>query len=318
MEITDANLRRLQETLSGNNRSSGSTNDSNRPSGGSTNINFPATASSGFQQQQQQPNHYVQAGNSRSENQPPSIPKAVVEEKKPNFDVSEYEVDGLLPPIPKSFTQIDNMPLSELKELVDDKALLQSFVESTSEVKTLAELKESFETSNVDAACTNLENEEKLNTICTEVETLKGDLDTKMEKRLMTRVSARPGDPSGTNRRPLQSLVRNGQQACRTSTRKVKGWPTYERDCCKLRSSCRLQTLKVLDAIRKVHDTQSEILWSWSGSAKPKDGEKFSSYDEVWKRGTTNGGKGAAWLEAAQRSRVSPVAAHRKRFRPQC
>ena len=189
MEITDANLRRLQETLSGNNRSSGSTNDSNRLSGRSTNenINFPASVSSGFQQQQQQqqqqqPNQYAHAGNSRSENQPSSIPKAVVEEKKPNFDVADYEVDGLLPPIPKSFAQIDNMPLSELKQLVDDKALLQSFVESTSEVKTLVELKESFETSNVDAACTNLENEEKLNTICTEVETLKGDLDTKMEK----------------------------------------------------------------------------------------------------------------------------------------
>ena len=108
------------------------------------------------------------------------------------------------------------------------------------------------------------------------------------------RVSTSPGDPSGTNRRPLQSLVRNGQQACWTSTRKLKKWQSYERDCCKPRSNCHCT-----NAIRKFHDTQFEIFRSRFGSAKPKDGATPISYDDVLKGGATDIGKRAAWLDVA-------------------
>eukprot|EP00579_Thalassiosira_antarctica_P006603 CAMPEP_0201877928 /NCGR_PEP_ID=MMETSP0902-20130614/9221_1 /ASSEMBLY_ACC=CAM_ASM_000551 /TAXON_ID=420261 /ORGANISM="Thalassiosira antarctica, Strain CCMP982" /LENGTH=301 /DNA_ID=CAMNT_0048405469 /DNA_START=212 /DNA_END=1117 /DNA_ORIENTATION=+ len=167
LDITDDNLKRLQESLSG---------PSTRPTGPTNNNQFPPSASDGFQRPN---NDYTHVNNSRQGNQP--VQNVIVEEKV-NYEVEDYEVDALIPPIPSSFLKIDNMPMSELKQVMDDRAVLESFVGSTSGVKTLKELKQSIETSNVNAAKANLVHEGEMEGVCSEVESLKQDLDSKMQQ----------------------------------------------------------------------------------------------------------------------------------------
>jgi len=166
LDITDDNLKRLQESISG----------PKRPSGTPTNnSSFPSTASVDFQR----PNGSIHMESARSENQPQ---QTEIIDEKPDFEVTDHEVDALIPPIPSSFPEIDTMPLSELKRLKDNKAFTDLFVENASGVKTLTELKQSIENANVNAAKANLAHEEKIEDLCTEVETLKQDLNTKIQK----------------------------------------------------------------------------------------------------------------------------------------
>mmetsp|Transcript_14474 Transcript_14474/g.23508 ORF Transcript_14474/g.23508 Transcript_14474/m.23508 type:complete len:167 (+) Transcript_14474:36-536(+) len=88
----------------------------------------------------------------------------------------------MIPPIPSSFLKIDNMNLSELNQLVENNTVLQQFIDGTSEVKTLKEIKQSIETSNVNAAKANLVHEEEMEDVCTTVESLKQDLTSKMQR----------------------------------------------------------------------------------------------------------------------------------------
>ena len=177
MEITDSNLRRLQESLPvPNSRPSGGSTQYN---GGSTNTNQyapPASAS-----EVQRPNGSTQSATEHS--RPAARPMRNDNiESKADFEVNDDEVDVLIPPIPLSFPEFDAMPLSEVKRIADNKAFLDLFVEGTSEVSFLTENKQSIEASNVEVAKANLAHEEKIETLSAEVETLMQDLNDKMQK----------------------------------------------------------------------------------------------------------------------------------------
>lgn len=105
-----------------------------------------------------------------------------IDEKEAACKVDEEELSSLIPRVPSNFPEIDEMSLSELNDLVNNKAALDTFIDSISEVNTLRELKESIEMSNVDTATANLALGEKIETICSEVETLKQDLKSNMDK----------------------------------------------------------------------------------------------------------------------------------------
>lgn len=167
-EITDANLKRLQESLSGP--------TSKRPSSTSKS-SFPPSASSSFQQP-----HNASVQNSARIGSQPAQQHQHTEQLKGNCEVDDYEVDALIPPVPSTFLELDHMTLSEVKEIMDDKMLLKSFTLSTSGVKTLEELKQSIETANVNAAKANLKHEGEIDKICTELKTLKHNLDSKMQQ----------------------------------------------------------------------------------------------------------------------------------------
>jgi ESCRT-I complex subunit VPS37 len=105
-----------------------------------------------------------------------------IDKKESACKVDEDELNSLIPRVPSSFPQIDDMSLSELNDLVNNKAALDTFIDSISEVNTLRELKESIETSNVDTAKSNLALEDKLESISSEVDTLKHDLKSNIER----------------------------------------------------------------------------------------------------------------------------------------
>lgn len=161
LEITDANLKRLQDTLSGprppSNNSTPNASASPKRRNGSTHDERP--------QRQNQPQQ-----------------NEIIVEEKPNFDVSDYEIDALIPPVPSSFLKVDQMPLSELHQLVESKSFLTTFVNDTDEVKTLKAIKQSIETSNIKAAKANLVHEGEMEGLCTEVESLKEVLNLQMQQ----------------------------------------------------------------------------------------------------------------------------------------
>ena len=182
MEIEDINLKRLQESLFGS--SSTNSRQAHQPPkyNAAKASAFPASASGGFQQ----PNESIHTGSSSSipaSHHKPVKGVVVQAQRVNNFEVADDEVDTLIPPIPSSFPEIDDMPLSEVKRLIDSKEVMEEFVENTSALKTLRELKQSVENSNVEAAKANLlDHEEVVKEVCTEVETLKQDLATKIEQ----------------------------------------------------------------------------------------------------------------------------------------
>ena len=153
-QIVDENLARLQQTLSG-----------------TTSNNNNATKSS--------PHHTSSSSNSVHKSNGAAhanIQAQKVDEKEAACKVDEDELSSLIPRVPSNFPEIDEMSLSELNDLVNNKAALDAFINNISEVNILKELKESIETSNVDTAAANIALEEKVDSICSEVETLKHDL----------------------------------------------------------------------------------------------------------------------------------------------
>jgi len=189
MEITDVNLRRLQQSLSGSTSSNNSSSNSSRQAQSISSTHnkstFPASASGGFQQPP--PTHESMHSNSGStcyQQSAPVVAQKVHHEPPPNYEqVANDEVNTLIPPIPSSFPEIDKMSLSEVKQVVDDEKVLETFIENTAAVKTLRELKQSIEASNVDVAKSNLlDHEEIVKEVCAEVATLERELDTKIEQ----------------------------------------------------------------------------------------------------------------------------------------
>jgi len=179
LEITDANLRRLQESLttgSSSTRLSGSTNNNH----GVDSNQYISSASSGVQRS----NEYngFSNGHSRSNNQRPTLQNNDRIKPKAEFEVDDDDVNGLIPPTPASFRELHDMPSSEVKRIVDNRAFLDLFVEGTSEVSTLRELKQSIEASNVDVARANLAHEAKIEKLTTDIETLKQDLNMKLQR----------------------------------------------------------------------------------------------------------------------------------------
>ncbi|KAL7443947.1 hypothetical protein ACHAXM_010957 [Skeletonema potamos] len=162
-QFVDENLARLQQTLSG-----------------STNKNDNATKS--------RPNHAATSSsnsalnNNGADHNHNNAQAQVIDENEAACNVDEEELSSLIPRVPSNFPEIDEMSLSELNDLVNNKAALDTFIDKISEVNTLKELKESIEMSNVDTATANLALEEKVESICSEVETLKQDLKSNMEK----------------------------------------------------------------------------------------------------------------------------------------
>ena len=189
MEITDANLRRLQQSLSGSTSSNNSSSNSRQAQSTSSHNKsaFPASASGGFQNPP--PSHdsmHSNSGTTCYQQSAPVVAQKVVhnEQSPPNYEqVANDEVNTLIPPIPSSFPEIDKMSLSEVKQVVDDEKVLEKFIENTAAVKTLRELKQSIEASNVDVAKSNLlDHEEIVKEVCAETDTLQHELDTKIEQ----------------------------------------------------------------------------------------------------------------------------------------
>ncbi|EED91971.1 hypothetical protein THAPSDRAFT_268881 [Thalassiosira pseudonana CCMP1335] len=165
LEITDANLRRLQESLSGTTRET------------TTNNQAPATSPATFQRQNNESSQMsCSEGNTRR------ILSSVDVAKQTTYEVADEEVDALIPPIPAFFPQIDAMTFSELKQLFDDESVFEGFVKQTSGVTTLKELKQSIETANVKASEGNKQHEEQVEGMCDELESLKQDLQTKIQR----------------------------------------------------------------------------------------------------------------------------------------
>ena len=150
LEIIDANLRRFQESVSGQQKKMGS---SAKAPGHETSY-----------RQSQKPKDPVQH-----------------QDVDQTIDMKDDEVNALIPQIPTSFPEIDVMPLSELESVVADESALERIIERTSEVVTLKEIKQSIEAANVEAAQTNLNHEEELKELQTELEVLKQDLQIKVK-----------------------------------------------------------------------------------------------------------------------------------------
>jgi len=156
-QIVDENLRRRQQGLPGTaNNKQTATKTSNRPN---------ATSSS----------NGTHGGNGAV------VQATAIDKKEKACKVDEDELSSLIPRVPTSFPEIEEMSLSQLNDLVNNKEALDTFINNISVVANLNELKESIETSNVDTATANLALEEKVKSICMEVETLKQDLKSNVE-----------------------------------------------------------------------------------------------------------------------------------------
>ncbi|KAL7497950.1 hypothetical protein ACHAWT_005849 [Skeletonema menzelii] len=155
-QIVDENLSRLQQTLSGT-----SMNNATIKS------NPPTTTS---------PSNIAHKSNGIA------VQAKAIDKKEAACKVDEDELSSLIPRVPSSFTEIDEMSLSELSDLVNNKTTLDTFINKIPVVEALKELKESIENANVDTAMANLALEEKVESICSEVETLKQDLKSNIEK----------------------------------------------------------------------------------------------------------------------------------------
>lgn len=157
-QVVDENLSRLQQTLSGTSNNNNATNRSNPPN---------TTSSS---------------NNTHNKSNGVNVQAQVIDKKEAACKVDEEELSSLIPRVPSNFPEIEELSLSELNDLVNNKAALDKFINKISVVDALKELKESIEMSNVDTATANLALEEKVESICMEVETLKQDLKSNLEK----------------------------------------------------------------------------------------------------------------------------------------
>ena len=183
-EITDQNLRRLQETLSPSRHIRETTPQQQQ------NNNHPASARPpppSYESSQQSAfvvngrSHAGSNGNSVRA-QEYNLEQFEKVKRRPDCSVSDAEVNSLIPPIPSSFPELDDMAMSELQKIVEDPVALKSYVQNRTRVDTVRELKESIEKSNVDAACTNLEKQEEVDLLCDEVEGLRKELGEKVER----------------------------------------------------------------------------------------------------------------------------------------
>jgi len=168
-EITDTNLKRVQKTLSP--QASGEPAHNNYSAS-----THPPPSYRESSQQSTRPDvltpyeHHLIMEQEQYES-------TVKNERK--FEIDDAEVNALIPPIPSTFPEFDTMGMSELRELVDDPT---SFVKNRTRVDTIKELKQSIETSNENAARANLEQESRVEEIRTEAESLKQQLNIKVQR----------------------------------------------------------------------------------------------------------------------------------------
>ena len=151
MEILDVNLQRLQESLSG-----------------STNNSAAAIRTS----QQSVPN-----GSSSLQNV--SV-KENTSNKQSQHEVTDDEVNALIPSMPTSFPQFESMTMSEIKHLLNNESAFESFIQQTSEIATLNEIKQSIIDANVEAAQTNMQYKERVEQQTAEIDTLQNELSSKL------------------------------------------------------------------------------------------------------------------------------------------
>ena len=161
MEITDVNLKRLQENL---NSSSGG--DSNAASRRASN-----------------PPAYQTLNDSVTNNQRLTHrPGDTAAMKQSQHELADDEVNALIPSVPTSFSQLESMTMSKVKELLNDESVFESFIQQTSEVAILNELKQSIICANVDTAQANLVYKERIEQQSSDLNSLHGTLQSKLSK----------------------------------------------------------------------------------------------------------------------------------------
>jgi ESCRT-I complex subunit VPS37 len=116
-----------------------------------------------------------------STSHPPIHQKEKKPNPKPNFDVSDEEIEALIPSIPPSFPTIESMSSSEIKRLMRTQSQLDSFIEQTNEVQTLREIKLGIEQSNVDMAKSNLQHETQLEEMQSEILALEMEVTSQLQ-----------------------------------------------------------------------------------------------------------------------------------------
>mmetsp|Transcript_22411 Transcript_22411/g.44783 ORF Transcript_22411/g.44783 Transcript_22411/m.44783 type:complete len:383 (+) Transcript_22411:109-1257(+) len=162
LEINDANLRRLQESIS--------SQQQHRQS------RMGASASSATSVSSSQ-SHAVTSVQSQN-----STMETVQSVSNHSVEAMDDEVDALIPPVPTSFPELENMPLSELRALLNDESVMDNMIERISEVARLKELKQSIEKANVEAAEENLLRETELEASQTELDALVKESRIKVNK----------------------------------------------------------------------------------------------------------------------------------------
>ncbi|KAL3787351.1 hypothetical protein HJC23_004376 [Cyclotella cryptica] len=210
-EITDANLRRLQESLTGqfNARRAHSNSAppaSQRPNGES--LTVPHARDNDRLTQSVEPNNL----------------------RPTPSEADEEEVNALIPSVPDSFDNIDTMAMSELKQLFDDEAAFENFVQQTSEVSTVKELKQSIEQSNVRAAESNLIHRERMEIIHAELESLQQELQDKLQRYKQLEESTRGMTRPPSLRETINDLNHAKRDALRYSEELAEDWVESGRD----------------------------------------------------------------------------------------
>jgi len=162
LEINDANLRRLQESIS--------SQQQHRQS------RMGASASSATSVSSSQ-SHAVTSVQSQN-----STMETLQSVSNHSVEAMDDEVDALIPPVPTSFPELENMPLSELRALLNDESVMDNMIERISEVARLKELKQSIEKANVEAAEENLLRETELEASQTELDALVKESRIKVNK----------------------------------------------------------------------------------------------------------------------------------------
>merc|ERR1712194_646450 len=208
LDITDAGLKRLQANLSG---------PPTRP-----NIpkktSIPPSGSHGFPRANEAaPGENYRQGNPPAQNN-------IHVEKKVTYEVGDYEVDAVIPPAPSSFLKIDNMLLPELKQVMEDRAVMETLVKNTAAVETLRELTQQIETSNVEAATANLIHEAKIEGLCTDVDTLKKDLNAKMQQYRKLEAEREAITHPPDLQEAIGELTRAKKEAYRQSEELAENW----------------------------------------------------------------------------------------------
>ena len=183
-EVTDQNLRKLQETLSPSRNSRETTPPQQLNNNHTAQARPPPPSYESSQQSSFVVNGRIHAGSNGVSVQAQEYNLEQFErvKRRPDCSVSDAEVNSLIPPIPSSFPELDEMTMSELQKIVDDPIALKSHVQNRTRVDTVRELKESIEKSNVDAATANLEKQDEVNLLCDEVEGLRKQLGEKVER----------------------------------------------------------------------------------------------------------------------------------------
>ena len=149
MEITDVNLRKLQDSLGGGSTAASTGNQSSPPA-------------------YQRPSQSIRTSNGGDERLAQSMSNISIKQS-PN-QVTDEEVNTLIPAIPSSFPQLDTMTISQIKDLMDNDSTFEEFIQQTSEVSTLNELKQSIISSNVDVAEANMSHREKVEKLSAELD----------------------------------------------------------------------------------------------------------------------------------------------------